>query len=152
MSHHIAEHYTPRQILGYVVENSYEADFLTQIALHKGGYSIAELADKEFVLRDGKLLLLAPSLSIQTPVEDPSVELAIAQARYITAFFSRKDERFEVHFLVHGCLEQEKKDYEELICREVVQYMIYKTILALRLDSPDKVNAYLFGDSVKTEV
>ena len=48
-----------------------------------------------------------------------------------------------VYILVHQYPDQMKARFEEEITKDVVDYMIYGTIMALRLDAPEKVNAYL---------
>ena len=44
---------------------------------------------------------------------------------------------------MHQYPDQMKARFEEEITKDVVDYMIYGTIMALRLDTPEKVNAYL---------
>ena len=50
---------------------------------------------------------------------------------------------YQMHFLVHECMTEEKPHHEEEIAERVVQYMILKTIKQLRLDSPEKVDGFL---------
>ena len=76
-------------------------------------------------------------------ITDDEVLTAAINGLYISAFISRKDDNYRVRFLVHQYPDQMKARFEEEITKDVVDYMIYGTIMALRLDTPEKVNAYL---------
>lgn len=134
---------TPYDILDYIVKEGLEADFLTRIALHKGGYSIGEIGDKRFVNRDGKCKLISKAYNINIEIDDEEIKAAIINDMYITPFISRKDEVYQIHFLVHKCKTDMKNRFEDDITKEVVNYMLLKTIVALRLDTPQKVKAFI---------
>lgn len=134
---------TPYDILDYIVKEGLEADFLTRIALHKGGYSIGEIGDKRFVNRDGKCKLISKAYNINIEIDDEEIKAAIINDMYITPFISRKDEVYQIHFLVHKCKADMKNRFEDDITKEVVNYMLLKTIVALRLDTPQKVKAFI---------
>ena len=68
---------------------------------------------------------------------------AAINGMYISAFISRKDDNYRVHFLLHKYPDQMKTRFEEEITKDVINYMIYGTIIALRLDKPEKVKTYL---------
>ena len=75
--------------------------------------------------------------------DDDEILTAAINGLYISAFISRKDDKYNVHFLVHQYPESMKAQFEEAIMNEVINYMISTTILALRLDCPEKVNQYI---------
>lgn len=135
--------YTPKEIVNYVFESGLEADFLTSLALHKGNYSIGEVADKRFKEKDGKWKFIANSYNINVELEDDEVITAAHNGLYISAFVSRYNDSFNLHFLVHQYPDSMKEKFEEAILKDVVRYMITKTVLALRLDTPDKVQTYI---------
>lgn len=134
---------SPREMLNYVIDNGYESDFLTAIQLHKENYSIGEIADKNFRVNDSKCRFISKSYNINLLIEDEDIILAAKNEQYISAFVSRKDDLYQVHFLVHKYLAKDKPDFEEEIAREVIDYMIIKTIIALRLDSEYKIDKYI---------
>ena len=134
---------TPKDMLNYVLENKKESDFLTSIQLHKSGYSIGEIADKRFKEKDGVYKFISNDYKINVEIDDENIITAIHNGLYITPFISRKDEEYQVHFLVHIYPESMKSQFEEEIARDVIEYMILKTIVALRLDSKSKIDAYL---------
>lgn len=134
---------TPRDMLNYVLDNNRESDFLTSIQLHKKGYSIGEIADKRFKEKDGVYKFISKDYKINVEIDDDNITTAIHNGLYITPFISRKDEEYQVHFLVHMYPESMKPQFEEQIAKEVIEYMILKTIVALRLDSEAKIDAYL---------
>lgn len=135
--------YTPNDILNYVTENKLESDFLSSIMRSKQGFSIAEMTDKVLTARDGGLRLISKAYGIDIPVEDEGILAAKCNDLYVSAFVSRKDDRRQVHFLTHPYPRGLKSRFEEEIFQEVVRYMLMRTILALRLDTPEKVQAYI---------
>lgn len=135
--------YTPRQIVDYIFDNEYEADFLTSIALHKGNYSIGEIADKRFKEKDGVFKFISNSYNINIDFDDEDVIRAVKNGLYVSAFVSRFENAYQVHFLVHQYPESMKSRFEDEIAKDVVRYIVTKTVLALRLDSLDKVKAYI---------
>lgn len=137
--------YMPRDILNYVIEQEKESDFMISMTRHVGGYSIGEIVDKEFVEKNGKFRFRSKGYEINVELQDEDVITAVLNKLYVSAFISRQGEVFQAHFLVHQYPESMKERFEEVICKEVIQYMILKTIIALRLDNYDKVENYLKG-------
>lgn len=135
--------YTPKQIVDYIIDEGLEADFLANMQMHKGDFSIGEIPDKKFVIRDGKCIFKSKMYSINTEISDEDISNAAANKSYISAFVSRKSDDYNVHFLVHKYPEGDKEKYEDEITMEVVRYMITMTVLALRLDNIEKVKAYI---------
>ena len=118
--------YTPRDILNYVYEKELDTQFLLATANHVQDF-----------------YLVSKSYHLDIKITDDEVLTAAINGLYISAFISRKDDNYRVHFLVHQYPDQMKARFEEKITKDVVDYMIYGTIMALRLDTPEKVNAYL---------
>lgn len=134
---------TPNQIVEYIFKNNYEASFLSNMQMYKGGFSIGEIADRRFVIKDGRCHFRSKTYQINTEIFDDDIIAAANNGMYISAFLSRKAENYNVHFLVHQCKKEEKEQFEEEITMEVVRYMIMATVLALRLDTEKKVDDYL---------
>lgn len=135
--------YTPNQIVDYIIDNGFEADFLANMQLHKGNFSIGEIADKRLVLKDGRCYFRSKSYSINTEVLDEDIIVAVHNELYVSAFISRKDEKYNVHFLVHQYPVSMKEQFENEITMDVVKYMVMATVLALRLDTEKKVMDYI---------
>lgn len=135
--------YSPRDIVNYIMEKEYESNFLTSLALHKGNYSIAELADKRFRIKEDGCRFQCKGYDIDVMIEDDEIITAVKNKMYITPFLSRKDNQYQVHFLVHQYPEEYKARFEDEIAKEVVDYMIIKSVIALRLDTPEKVEEYI---------
>lgn len=134
---------SPKDIYRYIIDSGRESDFLTCILLHKQNYSIAELPDAVFSQDEGQWRLQSKTYHLNMPVNDPEILAAAANGLYITVFLSRKEEQYQLHFLTHPYPAALKPRFEEDIAKEVVRYMILKTVVALRLDTPEKVDAYL---------
>ena len=135
--------YSPVDILDYVLENDKDADFFVAISLHKYGYSIGEIPDLKLEWTNEKLYLKSEAYKLNQPVADMDIMIASKSGKYISAFISRYNDTYQIHFLVHECLASDKANHEDEITNRVVQYMILKTIKQLRLDTPEKVDAYL---------
>ena len=135
--------YTPRDILNYVYEKELDTQFLLATANHVQDFSIGEITDKKIEKRGEDFYLVSKSYHLDIKITDDEVLTAAINGLYISAFISRKDDNYRVHFLVHQYPDQMKARFEEKITKDVVDYMIYGTIMALRLDTPEKVNAYL---------
>lgn len=134
--------YLPRDILEYVLDEKLEADFLTAIMLHKQDFSITEIADRELWTVDGKCYIKSANYGLSIEVPDEEIVAAIRNRQYVSVFLSKKGEDRQLHFFVHKCSIEDKPQNEELIAEEVVQYMLLKTIVTLRLDTPEKVKDY----------
>lgn len=135
--------YTPSDILNYVYEKELDTQFLLATANHVQDFSIGEITDKKIEKRGEDFYLISRSYHLDIKITDDEVMTAAINGLYISAFISRKDDNYRVHFLVHQYPDQMKARFEEKITKDVVDYMIYGTIMALRLDTPEKVNAYL---------
>lgn len=135
--------YTPRDILNYIYSNQLDTDFLFALTNHVQNFSIGEITDKQIVKRDDDYYLVSKAYSLDIKLTDDEILTAAINGLYISAFISRKDDKYNVHFLVHQYPESMKAQFEEAIMNEVINYMISTTILALRLDSPEKVNRYI---------
>ena len=135
--------YTPNQIVDYIIDNHLEADFLANMQVHKGDFSIGEIADKKLILKDEKCFLISKNYSINTQITDEDIIVAVHNKLYVSAFISRKSDTYNVHFLVHMYPESMKQQFENEITMDVIRYMITSTVIALRLDSIDKVKKYI---------
>ena len=135
--------YTPNQIVDYIIDNHLEADFLANMQVHKGDFSIGEIADKKLILKDEKCFLISKNYSINTQITDEDIIVAVHNKLYVSAFISRKSDTYNVHFLVHMYPENMKQQFENEITMDVIRYMITSTVIALRLDSIDKVKKYI---------
>ena len=130
--------YTPSDILNYVYEKELDTQFLLAMANHVQDFSIGEITDKKIEKRGEDFYLISEAYHLDIKITDDEVMTAAINGLYISAFISRKDDNYRVHFP-----DQMKARFEEEITKDVVDYMIYGTIMALRLDTPEKVNAYL---------
>ena len=135
--------YTPRDILNYIYSSKLDTDFLFALTNHVQNFSIGEITDKQIVKRGDDYYLVSKAYSLDIKLTDDEILTAAINGLYISAFISRKDDKYNVHFLVHQYPESMKAQFEEAIMNEVIDYMISSTILALRLDSPEKINQYI---------
>lgn len=135
--------YTPNDILKYILDNGKEAQFLQALMMHKNNFSLAEIGDGKFKLRDDKVKFLAPSYKINVNIDDDDIVTAVHNGLYVSAFISRRDDEYNVHFLVHQYPVSMKSQFEEQILDEVIRYMIMNTILLFRMDTPEKVEKYI---------
>lgn len=135
--------YTPRDILDYIYDKKLDTQFLLTLSGHKQNFLIGEITDKEIVKRGEDFYLVSKSYKLDIKITDDEVLTAAMNGLYISAFISRKEDSYQVHFLVHQYPESMKARFEEEITKDVIDYIIYGTIIALRLDSPEKVNEYL---------
>ena len=46
--------YTPNDIYDYIIENDRESEFLQAITLHKQNFSIGEITDRRFLVKEDK--------------------------------------------------------------------------------------------------
>lgn len=135
--------YTPKDILNYVYEKKLDTDFLLAIAAHMDNFSIGEITDKQIKKRGEDFYLTSKAYQLDVKLTDDEVLTAAINGLYISAFISRKEDSYQVHFLVHQYPESMKARFEEEITKDVIDYIIYGTIMALRLDTPEKIQAYL---------
>lgn len=135
--------YTPKDILNYIYEKGLDSDFLLALASHKQNFSIGEITDKKIEKRDGDYYLISKSYRIDIKLTDDEILTAAINGLYISAFVSRKNNQYNVHFLVHRYPESMKSKFEDEITKDVIDYMIHGTIMALRLDTPEKIDDYI---------
>lgn len=135
--------YTPRDILDYVYDQKLDTQFLLTLSGHKQNFLIGEITDKEIVKRGEDFYLVSKSYKLDIKITDDEVLTAAMNGLYISAFISRKEDSYQVHFLVHQYPESMKARFEEEITKDVIDYIIYGTILGLRLDTPEKIREYL---------
>lgn len=134
---------TPADMLDYVIENNMEGAFLGAIMLHKGGFSIGEVTDARFIDKNDKLRVMSKAYELNVTIEDEEICSAVRSGMYVSVFIARNGGERALHFFVHRMKLEQKSQYEEEAVRAVVQYMIIKTIIALRLDSTEKIDAYI---------
>ena len=134
---------SPKDILNYVLENEKEYAFLSALALHKMNFSIGEITDAVFKIREDRCKLFSKAYDLKLDVNDDEIYTAVHNGLYVSSFISRFDNQYQVHFLVHQYPVSMKGQFEEEITKEVVNYMIFNTILALRLDTYEKVDQYM---------
>ena len=135
--------YTPRDMLEYVYENHLDGEFLLALASHVENFSIGEITDKKIEKRGEDYFLVSKAYALDIKLTDDEILTAAMNGLYISAFISRKEDNYKLHFLVHKYPKSMKSRFEEEITKEVIDYMIQGTILALRLDTPDKIHSYL---------
>lgn len=135
--------YTPRDILAYVYEKHLEDEFLLALASHVENFSIGEITDKKIEKRGEDYFLVSKAYALDIKLTDDEILTAAMNGLYISAFISRKEDNYKLHFLVHKYPQSMKSRFEEEITKEVIDYMIQGTILALRLDTLDKIHSYL---------
>ena len=135
--------YTPRDILAYVYEKHLEDEFLLALASHVENFSIGEITDKRIEKRGEYYFLVSKAYALDIKLTDDEILTAAMNGLYISAFISRKEENYKIHFLVHKYPQSMKSRFEEEITKEVIDYMIQGTILALRLDTPEKIERYV---------
>ena len=134
--------YTPEDIVEYIFENNLEADFMQAVMLHKGNFSIGEITDKRFKITHAGVRFFSKAYDLNVPVEDMEVYTAVHNELYVSAFISRFEDKYELHFLVHSYPVSMKERFEENILKEVLQYMIMMTVIKLKLDTPKKAEEY----------
>lgn len=135
--------YTPRDILEYIKQENLEIEFLTSMTSHVQGFTIAELTDVSFQQREGKYYVLSKTYSIDVPLADEQILTAVMNGLYVSVFISRYEEQYQLHFLVHQYPKTMKSQFDDEIAKEVIDYMILKTVVQLRLDTPDKIKEYI---------
>ena len=133
---------TPKEMLDFVYDNCLDTDFVTSIMMNKMNYSIGEIYDKKYVRRENVFYLKSEGYRLNEAIEDDDIFTALSNGLYVSAFVSRFDNSYRIHFLVHRYPESMKARFEEEITKEVVQYMIYNTIIALKLDNEEKIKNY----------
>ena len=135
--------YTPKDILQYVYDNELDADFILSLTNHVQNFSIGEITDKQIIKRGEEYYFVSKSYSLDIKITDDEILTAAMNGLYISAFISRKENKYNIHFLVHQYPEKMKSQFENQITQEVIHYMIQGTIIALRLDTPTTVKEYI---------
>lgn len=134
--------YTPKDILNFIKEEDLTAVFLSALAQCRQDFTIAEITDREFKEKEGKYRFLSKGCEINVELSDDDVITAVHNGLYVSAFLSRNKAAYQVHFLVHRYPVSMKSQFEEQILNEVIDYMIMMTVVALKLDAPEKVRKY----------
>lgn len=134
---------TPKECYSYIVENGLETSVLSAMMRQVGNFSIAEIADGKFKEFDGNVRFISKGYNINMTLEDDDIITAVLNGLYVSAFISRKDDKYQVHFLVSGYPKSMKCHFEEEIAKDVVRYMIMSTIVACQLNSVKKVEEYI---------
>ena len=93
--------YTPSDILNYVYEKELDTQFLLAMANHVQDFSIGEITDKKIEKRGEDFYLISEAYHLDIKITDDEVMTAAINGLYISAFISRKDDNYRVHFLVH---------------------------------------------------
>lgn len=135
--------YTPKDILKYVYDNELDTDFILALTNHVQNFSIGEITDKQIKKRGDDYYFVSKSYSLDMKITDEEILTAAINGLYISAFISRKEDKYNIHFLVHQYPESMKSQFENQITQEVIHYMIQGTIIALRLDTPAKIKEYI---------
>ena len=104
--------YTPSDILNYVYEKELDTQFLLAMANHVQDFSIGEITDKKIEKRGEDFYLISGAYHLDIKITDDEVMTAAINGLYISAFISRKDDNYRVHFLVHQYPDQMKGDHE----------------------------------------
>ena len=135
--------YTPTDILNYIYENHMDTAFLLALTRHVQNFSIGEITDKKIEKRGDNYFLVSKAYALDIQLTDDEILTAVMNGLYLSAFISRKEDQYRFHFLVHRYPESMKARFEDEITQEVIDYMMRGTILALRLDTPEKVQSYI---------
>lgn len=135
--------YTPTDILNYIYENHMDTAFLLALTSHVQNFSIGEITDKKIEKRGDNYFLVSKAYALDIQLTDDEILTAVMNGLYLSAFISRKEDQYRIHFLVHRYPESMKARFEDEIIQEVIDYMMRGTILALRLDTPEKVQSYI---------
>ena len=135
--------YSPKDIVQYIENADLVADFLTALMMSRRQFTISEITDARFVHLLDTWRLQSAGYDLNVVIGDEDIVTALHNGLYVSAFLCRFENSLSVHFLVHQYPVSMKEQFAEELAREVVQYLIYKTVLALRLDTPEKVLEYL---------
>lgn len=134
---------TPKDIVDYILKEGLESEFLLSVSRFKNDYTIGEIADGEFYFSGNSVKFRSKGFGIDVDVDDDNVAAAACTGMYISSFISRHGNAYQVHFLTHAYPDGLREKFAEDIVKEVVRYMILKTVKALRLDTADKVKEYI---------
>lgn len=93
---------TPKECYDYIVKNELETAVIGAMMQQTDNYSIAEIADARFHNREGKISFTSAGYKINIEVTDDEIVTAVLNGLYVSAFLSRKDDNYRVHFLVSG--------------------------------------------------
>lgn len=117
--------YTPNDIYDYIIENDRESEFLQAITLHKQNFSIGEITDRRFLVKEDKTVkFISKMYKINIQITDDDIITAVMNGLYVSAFISRQGDAYNVHFLVHAYPENMKSQFDDEILKEVLRYMI----------------------------
>jgi hypothetical protein len=105
--------YTPNDIYDYIIENDRESEFLQAITLHKQNFSIGEITDRRFLVKEDKTVkFISKMYKINIQITDDDIITAVMNGLYVSAFISRQGDAYNVHFLVHAYPENMKSQFD----------------------------------------
>ena len=108
--------YTPNDIYDYIIENDRESEFLQAITLHKQNFSIGEITDRRFLVKEDKTVkFISKMYKINIQITDDDIITAVMNGLYVSAFISRQGDDYNVHVLVHAYPEKMKSQFVEEI-------------------------------------
>lgn len=131
------------EVVDYIFNNGLEMDFYGQVMMHKGGYSIMEIADAKFVRFGSEVQFNSENFKLSIAITDDDIITAVINKLQISSFISRNGENYQVSFLVHNYPTSMKERFAEEIAKDVMRYMISNAVVTLKLDSIDKVKGYI---------
>ena len=70
--------YTPNDIYDYIIENDRESEFLQAITLHKQNFSIGEITDRRFLVKEDKTVkFISKMYKINIQITDDDIITAV---------------------------------------------------------------------------
>ena len=79
--------YTPNDIYDYIIENDRESEFLQAITLHKQNFSIGEITDRRFLVKEDKTVkFISKMYKINIQITDDDIITAVMNGLYVSAF------------------------------------------------------------------
>ena len=72
--------YTPNDIYDYIIENDRESEFLQAITLHKQNFSIGEITDRRFLVKEDKTVkFISKMYKINIQITDDDIITAVKE-------------------------------------------------------------------------
>ena len=76
--------YTPNDIYDYIIENDRESEFLQAITLHKQNFSIGEITDRRFLVKEDKTVkFISKMYKINIQITDDDIITAVMNGECI---------------------------------------------------------------------